>query len=162
MSNVRPTRTRAKPTLNPPLNALAVDWMIAPWIVDLPPHVRAASWALIKYGVDPQKLRKLLGIHYRPGPRGAPRATKKSRAEPVWNMTAYRTILRIYDEGAVLLRQHGTKLTDYAALLEIYKRDAVGCTLKPSVLREMARRHAKRLPDARKAVRRNIGDTHHN
>lgn len=113
----------------------------------LPASVRLAVATLVDHGISAKKLEALLF------PRPL-RARGKPGRPRYWDDRAYRTILSIYDQGADILRNAGKRVTDFDALMAVLEPlgKVGGTAIK--VTRALARADAKRLPDARKAVRK--------
>jgi len=138
------------------------DW---PPVPDLPLDVQEAVRTLIAYGVPKEKL---LGLIFRKG-RGRPKSQKplaKGKERRVgrpkkWARDDYEILLEHRRAGEKRLHKEelNGKVTDVAALKAHHARIAkiVGTQLSERELDQVSRYNAKRLPDARKSLRKSSG-----
>lgn len=101
---------------------------------------------LVQHGVDRARLTKL--IPKQKAARGKPGAPKK------WTDDDYRVMLRMYEHGKAVLEQRGRCVTDVEALVVAFDEQyrPQGWTVRE--VRYVAHKIAKRLTDARKAIRK--------
>lgn len=117
---------------------------------------------LVRFGVDQKKLRRLVGIHFRPGlKKQTLSAPSKSRGAPVkWSDEAREALRQIVDDEKGILKRERKKASDKAALQRIlidYANDLV-----ETRRRDYASEHLKALQNqlaiARKRIPKNPGN----
>lgn len=102
------------------------------------------------------KALAIYAMELEPKQRGRKPAAKVASSAPVgrplaWTPTLYADLLRDFERGRDVLLGRNERVTDADALFEALKSDEL---ISDKALKSHVRRWAKRLPDARQAVRK--------
>ena len=126
-------------------------------IVMLPAEIQRAVSALIRYGIDAEKLLQLVAPPKRGRPpSGKPKQDKRKTGRPViWTHWHYECILHFLAEGKRLLQEQGaTHIRDKAALAAYAADQCKRGTIQKAEVKGFTNELIKRLPDAKKAIQK--------
>jgi hypothetical protein len=127
--------------------------------LSLPYEVQRAVETLLNYGVPEKELWRLVFrpplFRRKPGPKPKPRlSNQESEPKKKWTEPRYRTLLKLYEIGAAILKERQERVTDSRALIQAFSKQFREEKLTSREIRIWAKADAKRLSEARKVVRK--------